>query len=338
MATKWRRGDSWYINYAADGEQVRRSLGRVTESQAEKIRRRIELELAHGATLLLPKRAPLFQEFAVDYLAWYEHEHPASFDRTEQIFRCHLLPEFGLKALDEIEARHAEQYKADRRRPDTSVEPPRAPASATIIKELRALKAALNRAVEWEVLDRSQIAKVKEPKDLNSRPPRWFSEKELQAIYQATAFPAYRQAWKLLANTGLRRAEALQLHEKHRGQDRLLIESTEGARTKSGKWREVPLNDQAAAALDSMVLHDGFYIPRMHPENFSRAFRRIAQATGVGGSLHHLRHTYCSHLVMAGVPLRTVQILAGHAHSSTTEKYAHLAPDHLAGAADKIAL
>ncbi|MEA9565120.1 tyrosine-type recombinase/integrase [Xanthomonas sp. WHRI 8932A] len=33
----------------------------------------------------------------------------------------------------------------------------------------------------------------------------------------------------------------------------------------------------------------------------------------MGGSLHRLRHTFCAHMVIAGEPLRWVQILAGHA-------------------------
>lgn len=50
------------------------------------------------------------------------------------------------------------------------------------------------------------------------------------------------------------------------------------------------------------------------------------------GSLHCLRHTFRSHLVIAGAPLRTVQKLAGHASFTTTEKYAHLSNDHLSDA------
>ena len=35
---------------------------------------------------------------------------------------------------------------------------------------------------------------------------------------------------------------------------------------------------------------------------------------------------YISHLVRAGVPIRTVQLYAGHAHIATTEAYAYLSP------------
>ena len=52
--------------------------------------------------------------------------------------------------------------------------------------------------------------------------------------------------------------------------------------------------------------------------------------------LHTLRHTYASHLVMAGVDIPTVQKLLGHSDISTTMRYAHLAPEHLRKAIDKM--
>ena len=42
---------------------------------------------------------------------------------------------------------------------------------------------------------------------------------------------------------------------------------------------------------------------------------------------HDLRHTFCSRLVAAGVPLLDVQQLAGHKSFATTLRYAHLSPD-----------
>jgi site-specific recombinase XerD len=44
---------------------------------------------------------------------------------------------------------------------------------------------------------------------------------------------------------------------------------------------------------------------------------------------HTLRHTYASWLVMAGVDLYTVQRLMGHKDITMTQRYAHLAPEHL---------
>lgn len=66
----------------------------------------------------------------------------------------------------------------------------------------------------------------------------------------------------------------------------------------------------------------------VHKDTASNWFKKDSELAGTGGQLHRLRQTFCAHLVTAGVPLRRVQILAGHADYATTEKYyAHLTPE-----------
>jgi len=66
----------------------------------------------------------------------------------------------------------------------------------------------------------------------------------------------------------------------------------------------------------------------VNKDTVSDWFAKDASMAGVGGHLHRLCQTFCAHTVMAGVPLRRVQVLAGHADYATTEKYyAHLTPD-----------
>jgi len=53
-----------------------------------------------------------------------------------------------------------------------------------------------------------------------------------------------------------------------------------------------------------------------------KAWRAVCKAAGLGGlGLHSLRHTFCSRLAAAGIPVTDIQALAGHASITTTSIY-----------------
>jgi integrase len=255
-------------------------------------------------------------------LRWYEHEYPSSYTRTKQIVEQHLLPHFKDHYLDQLAPRLVETWKVDR------LEKVKA---ATVSKELRCFKAMLNRALDWEIIKRHPFARVKAPRQLDDKPISFYSIDEMEAIYRID--PNNRFIWQLMANTGIRRSEALNAKREHVRKGRIRIVSTEDARTKSGKWREVPLSPAANEAI--LRLGHEYLLPRVYPQSLSRAFKRAAMRADLDGSIHWLRHTFCSHLVMSGVPIKTVQELAGHASINTTMKYAHLAPDYLSNIMDR---
>ena len=312
MATIYKRDKSWYIHFVEAGRQVRRSLGKISEAEAQAQLAALERRLDAPP----PAAGPDFLTWAEDYSHWHASEYPDSYYRIEQIIRCHLIPAFGDLPIGMINPRTVEAYKHARL--DCA-------ASATVAKEIRTLQAMINHAVTWDVIPRNPIRRVKPPKDLRSKPPRWYTRDELGHIYQASGYGA---AWQLMANTGLRRMEALHLEWKDVGKDEIRITSATEARTKSGRWRYIPLSEAARSSLTHFKGRVRV-LPQVSPYSLSRAFSRDLARVDLDGSLHCLRHTYCSHLVMAGVPLRTVQVLAGHASFTTTEKYSHLAPDHL---------
>lgn len=323
MPTITKRGKSYVLNWTDNTGRHRKSLGKITKTQADNIRVAKQIELLTGNNPL--SLVPTLEEYAKDYLAWYAKQYPASHSRTYQIIHSHLLPVFGLSPIDQISPRDVEAWKAQR---FDCVK------SGTVEKELRVFKAMLNQAVKWEMLPRHPFQNVEAPRNTDSKPPRYYTVEEMQAIYKAA--PNHRWIWQLMANTGLRRSEALHLKASDIDNEHLNVVSIQGARTKSGKWRVIPLNSAAKVAVKK--LGKDYLLPRTNPVSLSRAFANTLERAELDGSLHCLRHTFCSHLVMSGVPLRTVQVLAGHAHFSTTEKYAHLAPDHMKSAVKKIKL
>ena len=113
----------------------------------------------------------------------------------------------------------------------------------------------------------------------------------------------------------------------------------------AGQTRNVPLNSRALEALSTLkATAKGEYVfskPNGRPyegmdKPFAEACRR-GKLSGSGVSLHTLRHTFASRLVMAGVDLRTVQELGGWSDLSMVMRYAHLGPGHKSQAVEVIA-
>lgn len=330
MATIYHRGERWYLNWSEHGHQVRKSLGRISSEDAEKFRIAKEFELATGQRIFLP--SALFVDHLARYLTWHASQYPHSHFRVKQIAeQCFAV--FAEKALSQITAPDIERWKTERmsrvgwnRRREQSLV-----SSETAAKELRTLKAILNKAVQWGEIERSPAKDVRAPKNLRSVPIHWYTRADLAKLYRKSR---YAPIWRLIANTGLRRAEALQLRwrDVDLKDGHLRVLSTENERTKSGHWRQVPLSESARAALVRLRRQTGKterVLPRITGPSLSRAFLADVEARGLAGSLHSLRHTYAAHLVMAAVPLRTVQVLMGHASFATTERYAHIGKDHL---------
>ena len=108
--------------------------------------------------------------------------------------------------------------------------------------------------------------------------------------------------------------------------------------TKSGRVRQVPLSDQAAAALDRISRMSRFTGPdelvfcnaigrHMDGSAFRRRYRRAQQAAGVSPlRVHDLRHTFGSLCAAGGVDLVTIQAWMGHSDLATTGRYLHARP------------
>lgn len=305
---------SWTDQHTKKRKRI--SLGKVgmlPKRDLDDLLRIKEYELSTGARLLNVHRrpSPRFEEFVTGYLLWHQAEYPTSNYRVAQIVDDHLLGHFGPTPLNLISITQAEQYKTARRFKVRA---------STVGKELRVLHAIINRAVELKIIADNPISSVKAPKILDSAPHRWYTTEELAELYTASS---YGPIWRLMANTGLRRTEALILRWLWITETAIRILSTGEERTKDAEWRQIPRTAGATGALAALKEQGPYVLPRMRKESLSRAFLRDARASGLDGSLHTLRHTFVCHMLLAGVPIRTVQLYAGHAKISTTEGYAY---------------
>jgi integrase len=65
-----------------------------------------------------------------------------------------------------------------------------------------------------------------------------------------------------------------------------------------------------------------------HIASVKNAFRRAVRLSKIAPiTIHQLRHTFCSRLANAGVPMPVIQVLAGHASITMTRRYTHPADE-----------
>ena len=137
-------------------------------------------------------------------------------------------------------------------------------------------------------------------------------------------------------NTGMRKEEILSL--KWKDVD-YRIRTISILDTKNGESRELPMNDIVYRILLAVKKTDRPWVfckkDGERYGNVRKAFEGARKRAGiVDFRFHDLRHTFASHLVMAGVDLRTVQELLGHKSFEMTLRYAHLSPEHKKAALD----
>jgi len=115
---------------------------------------------------------------------------------------------------------------------------------------------------------------------------------------------------------------------------------------KGAKERVIPIHEQATEALVDYVNEARPLMVRNKNEKALFVNRRGERLTRQGFWLilkgyakaanlrddvtpHTLRHSFATHMLRGGMPLRHVQEMLGHANISTTQVYTHLATEHV---------
>lgn len=167
----------------------------------------------------------------------------------------------------------------------------------------------------------------------NPRPlPEIFSAAELEVLFAAATKQQHRALLMTTYAGGFRVSEVVRLRPADIDSQRMMIRIVRGKRAKDRYTLLSPRLLEELRAYWKAYRPRTWLFPARNPErpfNDDKArtvFNEAKVQAGIrkGGSIHVLRHCFATHLLEAGVDLRTIQILLGHSSITSTAWYLHL--------------
>jgi len=333
----YKRTDSpfWWIDFIhKDGHRVRISTKEKDKRKAA--RKAPELQFTYQPR---PKKATTDLEAITQrYLKYSLSNKALSVYKLECIILNRFCAWAGSREVDPL---LLEDYKEWRL---LTVE------KTTINREYNALQAMFKKAVSWGLIESNPCKEVKRYKiDASRKTANYFTAQQVDLILYKSEGTYLHDPILLDVHTGLRKAELifLQWADLNFATWTATVQAKDELhwQPKSGKFRVVPipgpchkmLLELKAKTLSPFVFANSMGGPRRN--NLTRDIRRFLSKMGLyskGVGWHTFRHTYASHLVMKGTPLKSVAELLGHKDSSTTEIYSHLSQSHLAEMVERL--
>lgn len=345
-----KRNGTVYLRWTADvcyrkpdGTELRarRDPRRDTKAAAEKLEREIIKQMEDGTWgKPPPETVPTLAEFEKRFIENYAQKNNKAsvIAEKKRVFKLHLAPHpIGKLRLGEITSEVIEDWKAKQ------VGKPK-----SINNRLAVLSRVLHIAHEWKLIDTVPIIRTVE----NPNADFDFLELgEIDRLVKHCERPRLRAMVIGIINGGYRNGEIRTLQwadiDLERNTSMVRRNDWQGVldTPKHGQSRHVPINATWREALlewkhrRSLWVFDGddangYMTDREEITPLKTACRRAGLREI---SWHVLRHTFASHLVMAGESLFTVGQLLGHTDEKTTRRYAHLAPRHTAKAVEALA-
>jgi site-specific recombinase XerD len=232
----------------------------------------------------------------------------------------------------------------------------------------RNLKAAFNKAKDWNYVKENFFIKVRLPKR-QKLAPVFLNSDQLSVISEQLKNKTVKDFVMVAFHTGMRLDEIVNVRWKNVDlQNRAITVGDENFTTKGRNQRFIPMSEEAAEILVRRKTRNGrvtpsrlsdgqaCVLPLIKGEKFfdyvfckedgekftgnyiSRRFKKASKAAGMDDAIHFhtLRHSFASNLAQKGVPLYTIKELLGHSSISTTEIYSHLNMDSLREAIEKL--
>ena len=332
---------AWIVQTRIEGKSRRIVIARYGEMDLAQARRRARVMLARiragdnpAYDIRKEKTAPTVAMLADEYLRRCDPYWKPSGRETIRIYlRARILPTFGKMPVDRVGpedvAAWFDAVSRDR------------PGAANRAFEI--LRSMMFRAEEFGFREPGTNPCLGIRKNPRRDIARFLDTDELVRLGRALdaredEWPEAVAAIRLLALTGCRRGEVLDLRWRDIGDSAITLPDT-----KTGP-RSVPLGGPARAVIEALPGSrdpDAFLFPanagRSTPHNIATCWQKVCGDAKLGKvRLHDLRHTAASHAVMSGENLPLVGKLLGHRRHETTAGYAHLADGHLVETAEKV--
>jgi len=321
-----KRGNKWVIHYYHDGKRYRETVGESkTEARQALASRKTQIKEGRFFPNKKYESNTLWEDFLPAFIKWAEKHLKATSFKRYMVNIANLTPHVEGKSLSQISPKMIEHFKSSRIDKNEV-------APSTVNRDLACLKRIYNLAIRWGFAENNPVNKVDFFKE-NSGRLKYLATEEISLLLSVCP-PYLRDIVEFVIHTGLRRGELFSLKWSDIDlKNKLLILKN----TKNNEERVIPLNDIALNVLRRVPrqLHSEYVFTSPATKTGSqiidikKSFKTALEKAGIKDfRFHDLRHTFASHLIMAGVDLTTVKELMGHKDIRMTLRYSHLSPDH----------
>ncbi|MEW6237315.1 MAG: tyrosine-type recombinase/integrase [Candidatus Omnitrophota bacterium] len=325
----------WYVQYKNGGRWKRLSTKTESKKIAQEVLARFKVEEAREFNDLPTQRARhTLGELLQKYLEHSDSTQSPRWAKNKRLlFENFILPFFGADTpIKEITVSRIEAYQRERLK---SVKP-----RTVNIETHHCLLPMLRKGAVWKMLPVSSIPVISKLQEQGGR-LRFLSKEEAFVLREtASQLSKELEIFVMLGLFGGMRAGeiiALRWADVDLNLRTITVAPRQDWTPKTRRARVIPINDELDSFLSQRRAEgqpDGLILSVSY-EGMKKRFHRLVRLAGlpITGdqkvTAHTLRHTFASHLVMAGTPLYTVAALLGHSNTETTRLYSHLAPSHL---------
>ena len=337
MGHIYKRGKVYWVKYYRSGKSFRESSGSAKESDAKRLLRLREGDIARGIPVAPRVGRVKFDELAEDVVNDYKINQKRSLRHLEIRLNKHLRPFFGGRRAAAITTADIRKFIARRQEVGAS--------NGEINRELTVLRRAFNLGIQSEkLMHKPYISLLKE----NNVRTGFFEPEQFSSLHKH--LPDYLKPFAHFAYiTGWRRGEisGLQRRQVDFGAGRVALDP---GTTKNDEGRVFPFTRELRALLEKqekytsqLQLQEDKVIPWVFHRkgkrigDFRKAWATACKKAGVPGRIpHDFRRTAVRNLVRAGIPERVAMQMTGHKTRSVFERYNIVSEGDLDAAARRL--